>query len=96
MITATEMIQKQAQQNRLNEFESILTIVEMASGCKREDIKFEIDTVFGKAQMMINIDEWYFEVDNQSFADWCRTNCVGDFNSDKWFTFEGLNGSTTK
>ena len=94
VITATELLQKRAVKNRLAEFDTILEIVEMASGVSREDIRFDIDTMFGVC-LRINIDEWFFDIDGKSFEDWCMQNCEGDFNSDKWFRIDSLKAVPT-
>jgi hypothetical protein len=100
VITATNLLQKRAVKNRLDEFNSILEIVEISSGISRDHISFEIAEVIGgllapadtcgSLCLRINIDEWFFMVDGKAFVDWCRENCVGRFNSDKWIEINSL------
>ena len=91
--TATELIKKQALKNRLSEFDSILSVIEMASGVSRDDMRYDIEVWTGSVCLRINVDEWYFDIDGLSFADWCIKNCEGDFNNDKWFRIDSLNGT---
>tara|TARA_R100000781_G_scaffold29996_1_gene22004 strand:- start:2921 stop:3265 length:345 start_codon:yes stop_codon:yes gene_type:complete len=91
--TATELIKKQALKNRLSEFDSILSVIEMASGVSRDDMRYDIEVWTGSVCLRINVDEWYFDIDGLSFEDWCRQNCEGDFNTDKWYRIDSLNGT---
>ena len=87
--TATDLMQKKAVKNRLDEFQMILELVEIASGKSIDNIKHRIDT-FGSPTLEINIDEWFFEIDGKSFVKWCEENCKGSFNNDKYVIIESL------
>tara|TARA_Y100001963_G_C6462369_1_gene300741 strand:- start:170 stop:517 length:348 start_codon:yes stop_codon:yes gene_type:complete len=89
--TATEMIKHKAVENKVKELENILDLISMASGVPIEDIRFDIEDWCGNGVCLrINIDEWSFDIDGMGFQEWCVKNCKGDFNSDKWFTIEGV------
>ena len=85
VLTAIEHLRKQATQQKINRLKSIKDFLLNAVNEEwiKEALKDRMEICKTEKALIVNIDEFFFDIDSLSFLDFCKINFKGSFNTDK-------------
>tara|TARA_R110001592_G_scaffold173933_1_gene412650 strand:+ start:170 stop:454 length:285 start_codon:yes stop_codon:yes gene_type:complete len=86
-ITAIEFLKAKAKKQLIENFKEFIDIIKMSNDWAKDNM-FWIDE--SDATLEINIDENFFEIDNQGLESWCESNTMFKNLSDKRITILNL------
>ena len=81
-ITAIEFLKEKSKKRQLQEMQELKELIIHASDHALSEDSFIIGYL-EETDMMINIDEVYFDIDGMHFTNWLNNNCVIESESDK-------------
>lgn len=83
IITATELFQKKIQIERRRQFDELITIIKLENEFFTDD-----DWAIQFGELIIDIDENHFTINDVCLATWLSRAAIGSFDSDKSVTVE--------
>ena len=96
VLTAIENLRIEANNNKIDELKKIVDFIKNAKSIQEDwegELKLileRIDIDETEMEIIVDVDEFFFNVDGVSFEEFSKKNFVGDFNSDKQFRIKGL------
>jgi hypothetical protein len=87
IVTAGELLLRQARDNKRKEFETFITLLKLGNESFTDD-DYLIST---DGQLEICVDERWFDVDGMPLYAWLSSNATGTFDSDKYLYIDNFN-----
>ena len=92
VLTAIEHLKANAIRQRLKTLKQIkrLIINSIDEDWLKKDVKSRITICKHQNEMMIDVDELFFDIDGLRFSEFCEKNFTGRFNNDKQFVIKDI------